>query len=251
MARSMCATRHAAAERAGRVPITATRMRLPPDDRDWLDGIEDGVRGAAYRLQPRSRLCPRRSRRSPRLRRRGARQFEALGALVEEVGDDLPVAARCAADPLGRRRGARAGRLPGRAAPSVRPRPGRDGGARRATSASVEYLGADMARTALGIRMGEFHQRYDLLLTPMMPVPALPVGQDLNDPAGEGSWFDWSPFSYPFNYDAPAGRLGAVRADQRRACRSACRSSDRFMPRTACCAPRAPSRRPGPSGARR
>ena len=47
--------------------------------------------------------------------------------------------------------------------------------------------------------MGEFHQRYDLLLTPMMPVPALPVGQDLNDPAIEDDWIDWSPFSYPFN----------------------------------------------------
>ena len=33
----------------------------------------------------------------------------------------------------------------------------------------------------------------------MMPVPALPVGQDLNDPATETSWIDWSPFSYPFN----------------------------------------------------
>jgi aspartyl-tRNA(Asn)/glutamyl-tRNA(Gln) amidotransferase subunit A len=80
---------------------------------------------------------------------------------------------------------------------------------------SVEYLGADMARTALGIRMGEFHQRYDLLLTPMMPVPALPVGQDLNDPAGEEQWFDWSPFSYPFNMtrqpaaSVPCGLTGA------------------------------------------
>ena len=45
----------------------------------------------------------------------------------------------------------------------------------------------------------EFHQRYDLLLTPTMPIPALPAGQDLNDPASERHWIDWSPFSYPFN----------------------------------------------------
>jgi aspartyl-tRNA(Asn)/glutamyl-tRNA(Gln) amidotransferase subunit A len=32
-----------------------------------------------------------------------------------------------------------------------------------------------------------------------MPIPALPVGQDLNDPAQERHWIDWSPFSYPFN----------------------------------------------------
>jgi len=65
--------------------------------------------------------------------------------------------------------------------------------------AAADYLAADIARTALGRRMGEFHRRYDLLLTPMMSVPALPVGQDLNDPAGEEHWVDWSPFSYPFN----------------------------------------------------
>src|SRR5262249_7969973 len=62
-----------------------------------------------------------------------------------------------------------------------------------------DYVAADMERTALGRRIAEFHRKYDLLLTPMMPVPALPVGQDLNDPGTEVNWIDWSPFSYPFN----------------------------------------------------
>ena len=35
--------------------------------------------------------------------------------------------------------------------------------------------------------MGAFHQRYDLLLTPTMPIPALPAGQDLNDPVDRTS----------------------------------------------------------------
>jgi len=64
---------------------------------------------------------------------------------------------------------------------------------------AVDYLRADLVRTALGQQMAAFHQKYDLLLTPTMPVPALPVGQDLNDPATERHWIDWSPFSYPFN----------------------------------------------------
>src|SRR5581483_7759306 len=62
-----------------------------------------------------------------------------------------------------------------------------------------QYVAADMARAVLGQQMAAFHTRHDLLLTPMMPVPALPVGQDLNDPAREREWIDWSPFSYPFN----------------------------------------------------
>ena len=35
---------------------------LPPERRMYLDGIEDGVQRLAHRLQPRSRLCPGRSR---------------------------------------------------------------------------------------------------------------------------------------------------------------------------------------------
>ena len=80
---------------------------------------------------------------------------------------------------------------------------------------AVDYLGADLVRTALGQEMAAFHQKYDLLLTPMMPIPALPVGQDLNDPATERHWIDWSPFSYPFNMtrqpaaSVPCGLTGA------------------------------------------
>jgi aspartyl-tRNA(Asn)/glutamyl-tRNA(Gln) amidotransferase subunit A len=47
--------------------------------------------------------------------------------------------------------------------------------------------------------MSDFHATYDLLLTPTVAVPALPVGADLSDPASERYWIDWTPFSYPFN----------------------------------------------------
>ncbi|HUC72131.1 MAG TPA: amidase family protein, partial [Stellaceae bacterium] len=65
--------------------------------------------------------------------------------------------------------------------------------------AAADWVQADLVRNALGRRMGAFHQTYDLLLTPTMPIPALSAGQDLNDPAHERHWIDWSPFSYPFN----------------------------------------------------
>ena len=54
-------------------------------------------------------------------------------------------------------------------------------------------------RAALILRMNLFHRKYDLLLTPTVAVPALPAGQDLNDPKTEKHWIDWTPFSYPFN----------------------------------------------------
>jgi aspartyl-tRNA(Asn)/glutamyl-tRNA(Gln) amidotransferase subunit A len=64
---------------------------------------------------------------------------------------------------------------------------------------AIDYLDADAARSALGQTMGEFHERFDLLLTPTVAVPALPVGADLADPTTERYWIDWTPFSYPFN----------------------------------------------------
>ena len=106
-----------------------------------------------------------------------------------------------------------------------------------ATIDAVDYLGADLARNALGRTMGAFHETYDLLLTPMMPVPALPVGEDLNDPSDE-HWVDWSPFSYPFNMtrqpaaSIPCGLTGSglpiglqivgSAARRRHACRAPC-----------------------------
>ena len=126
------------------------------------------------------------------------KQFEALGAHVEEVGKifDSPREALLTLWGAGAARivaGIPAEKLkqcdPGFLAVA-------EAGA---GISAVDYLGADLVRNALGRTMGAFHETYDLLLTPMMPVPALPVGEDLNDPSIEEHWVDWSPFSYPFN----------------------------------------------------
>ena len=46
--------------------------------------------------------------------------------------------------------------------------------------------------------MGDFHGRYDLLLTPTMPIPAFAAGQAA--PADwAGRWTSWTPFTFPFN----------------------------------------------------
>jgi len=62
------------------------------------------------------------------------------------------------------------------------------------------YLDAIAARAALGIRMRQFHERFDVLLTPALAVPAFDVG--LLAPERPGSvarWTDWTPFTFPFN----------------------------------------------------
>lgn len=65
-----------------------------------------------------------------------------------------------------------------------------------------QYLDAVGARMALGEHMRRFHQRWDLLATPTLAVPAFEVGRiaPAGDPDRDAEdWMHWTPFSYPFN----------------------------------------------------
>ena len=62
-----------------------------------------------------------------------------------------------------------------------------------------EFLGATAVRMDMGVRMGAFHERFDLLLTPTMPITAFPKGQEAPDGWGSQNWTSWTPYTYPFN----------------------------------------------------
>jgi len=64
---------------------------------------------------------------------------------------------------------------------------------------AVTYLKAQDARAALGAHMNLFHRRYDLLVTPSVPIPAFAAGRNVPDPEAQDQWVSWTPFSYPFN----------------------------------------------------
>ena len=63
----------------------------------------------------------------------------------------------------------------------------------------MDYLAAVKEREQLGVRMNQFHRRWDLLLTPTLPLPAFAVGIECPVMADGSRWTDWTPFSYPFN----------------------------------------------------
>ncbi|GAB3497548.1 amidase [Amycolatopsis cihanbeyliensis] len=67
------------------------------------------------------------------------------------------------------------------------------------TYSASDYLGAMADRAALGIQMGEFHTRYDALITPAVPIPPFEAGHDVPPGSGLDSWPQWARFSYPFN----------------------------------------------------
>ncbi len=170
---------------------------LPPEDKDYVAGLEEGVRGWRIGYSPTLGYA----KVDPEIAAAAAeavRQFEALGAIVELVEPifDSP------RDALFKLWAAGAAKLlagfPADRREAIDP--GLVATAQEGDRISaVDYLGADLVRTALARQIAEFHRKYDLLLTPTMPVPALPVGQDLNDSTTERHWIDWSPFTYPFN----------------------------------------------------
>jgi aspartyl-tRNA(Asn)/glutamyl-tRNA(Gln) amidotransferase subunit A len=64
---------------------------------------------------------------------------------------------------------------------------------------TAEYLDATALRADLGVRMGRFHQRYDLLLTPTLPIAAFAKGTDVPGGWPSSDWTSWTPYTYPFN----------------------------------------------------
>jgi aspartyl-tRNA(Asn)/glutamyl-tRNA(Gln) amidotransferase subunit A len=68
-----------------------------------------------------------------------------------------------------------------------------------AACTAAEYMQAMADRAALGERMGRFHERWDLLLTPTLPITAFAAGAEFPVTGPYAGWRDWTPFSYPFN----------------------------------------------------
>ena len=64
---------------------------------------------------------------------------------------------------------------------------------------TAEYMQAMADRATLGERMGRFHENWDLLLTPTLPIPAFAAGAEYPDSGSYTRWRDWTPFTYPFN----------------------------------------------------
>ncbi|MEU1703920.1 amidase [Streptomyces sp. NPDC005706] len=130
--------------------------------------------------------------------RRAVAGLADLGAYVEEADPDFsdPVEAFHTLWFAG------AARVTGHLAPHLRKL--LDPGLREicvpgARASAQDYLAAVDVRMDLGRRMGLFHERYDLLLTPAMPLTAFEAGREVPPGSGLRRWTGWTPFTYPFN----------------------------------------------------
>ena len=170
---------------------------LPPFTGDFRDGIDAGVAGLRIALS----LTLGYAQVDAEVRAlvlAAARRMQSLGAHVEEADPGF-ASPREAFDVLWKSGAANVvSQLPQDRLDLLDPGlavAAQDGKRFSAT----DYVRADFVRTDLGICLAKFHQKYDLLITPTVGKPALPVGTDISDRSVEREWIDWAPFSYPFN----------------------------------------------------
>ena len=63
----------------------------------------------------------------------------------------------------------------------------------------LDYLGAMNERMAVSERMALFHTKYDLLITPALPLDAFDTNREVPVDWPSTRWPTWTPFTYPFN----------------------------------------------------
>lgn len=63
-----------------------------------------------------------------------------------------------------------------------------------------DLMNAEMTRAAIALQMDRFHQTYDLLISPQVPLTAFEAGVEYPRNSGMTRWLDWTPFTYPFNF---------------------------------------------------
>jgi aspartyl-tRNA(Asn)/glutamyl-tRNA(Gln) amidotransferase subunit A len=181
-------------------------MSLPAEPRDWRVGLEAGVRGLkiAYSRRLHGGWCdPEVSD----LVDAAVARFEDLGAIVELADPDAPDPREAMLAFYWCNMLATVERTPVERRAVMEPRY-LEMAERGRTYGALDLLRAWAARDAYGRAMQAFFRRFDLLLTPSLPLVAFEAGAET--PAGRGmdSWFDWSPWHYPFNFtQQPAASL--------------------------------------------
>ena len=170
---------------------------LPPDGCDYREGLEEGVKDVRIAFSPTlggARVDPE----VAALVAEAARVFADMGAHLEEIDPGLGDSS----DIFGRHWFPGAANALRAFTPEQRKLmdPGlveiAEIGARLS---ALDHLDAVKQREAMGVKMNLFHQDWDLLLTPTMPLTAFEAGHETPVTSDGARWVDWTPFSYPFN----------------------------------------------------
>jgi aspartyl-tRNA(Asn)/glutamyl-tRNA(Gln) amidotransferase subunit A len=169
---------------------------LPYDGRDYLDRLEDGVKGLKIAYSPTlgyAKVDPE----IAALVRKAVEDLAGLGAEVEEVDPGFD----CPQEIFHKLWFPSAAFRTKHLSDSQRKQ--LDPGLQEIIEQSkawdlTDFMQATLDRAALGAHMRKFHEKYDLLVTPTLPIPAFKAGEEVADNS-QTRWTDWAGFTYPFN----------------------------------------------------
>jgi len=171
---------------------------LPPDGRDYTNGLEDGVRDLRIAWSPTLGYAKNVHAEVAAACTQAVQRFTELGAHVEAVDPGIE-------DPLDICTGlwfAGAWTLWNGLTPEQQAVTDPDFASEALLGEPISMLELQrlhLRRAALGSHLRQFMQRFDLLVTPTLAVPAFearPAGHSAIDPV---AMLGWTPFSYPFN----------------------------------------------------
>ncbi len=171
---------------------------LPPEATDYTVGLEDGIRGLRIAYSPTLGYARNVHPEITAAVAAAVQQLQALGAHVEQVdpGFEDPLEITTGLWFLGAHT-VWSGLSPEQQAltdPDLRSQA--EMGA-KLTALQVQQL--HQRRGGLGSHMRQFMQRFDLLVTPSVAVPAFEARPAGVVPMNPVSMLGWTPFSYPFN----------------------------------------------------
>jgi len=171
---------------------------LPPDASDYTVGLDDGVRGLRIAYSPTLGYVRNVHPEIAAAVDAAVRQLQALGAHVEQVDPGF-------VDPLDITTGlwflgahtvwqGLSAEQQAVADPDFRAEA--EWGA-QLSALQIQQL--NQRRGVLGSHMRQFMQRFDLLVTPAVSIPAFEARAAGSVPMDPVSMLGWTPFSYPFN----------------------------------------------------
>ena len=171
---------------------------LPHDPRDYLAGLDDGVRGLRIAWSPTLGYAKSVHPEVAAACARAVARLAELGAIVEAVDPGFE-------DPLEITTGlwfVGAWTIWNTLTPEQQAVTDPDFGAEARLGSEISALEVQrlhLRRGALGSLMRQFMQRFDLLVTPAVAVPAFDAHEPGHLALTPASMLGWTPFSYPFN----------------------------------------------------
>ncbi len=171
---------------------------LPADSTDYTVGLEDGIRGLRIAYSPTLGYAKNVHPEIAAAVDAAVRQLQALGAHVEQVdpGFEDPLEITTGLWFLGAHT-VWSGLTPEQQA--VTDPDFRAEAELGAQLSALQVQQLHQRRGALGSHMRQFMQRYDLIVTPSVAVPAFEARSAGTVPMDPQAMLGWTPFSYPFN----------------------------------------------------